>query len=304
MLTAIKTLHSKLFELEKWRIGIVHQSLSEILNSGVQPTNIEWFNCHRYDFVADPFLFTLDDQLYLACEVFDYLRGKGKLKCFDLAGREYPFFEAINALGGHKSYPLIVEHGGEYYAIPETSDRHEIALYRFDRESEQFLWHQALLSDGDYVDTSLVEHEGHWYLFTSGVRDPFTQRLFVADEFAGPYHEHPQSPICRDICGGRNGGAIVSLDNQYYRLGQNCDGAYGKSLLVMQINTLTPTQYAESVFNEIHAVEPYGDGIHTLSYCEGVTVIDAKVHTYYLLNLVKKMAFKLMERFDIERHYD
>lgn len=37
----------------------------------------------------------------------------------------------------------------------------------------------------------------------------------------------------------------------------------------MQINTLTPTQYAESVFNEIHAVEPYVDGIHTLSYCEG-----------------------------------
>lgn len=96
-------------------------------------------------------------------------------------------------MGGHKSYPLIVEHGGEYYAIPETSDRHEVALYRFDRESEQFLWHQALLSDGDYVDTSLVEYEGHWYLFTSGARDPFTQRLFVADEFAAPItniHNH------------------------------------------------------------------------------------------------------------------
>lgn len=304
VLTAIKTLHSKMFELEQWRIGIVHQSLNEVLTMGVQPNNMEWFPVQHYDFVADPFLFTLDHQQYLACEVFDYLRGKGKLKCFDLSGKEYPFFDAINALGGHKSYPLVMEHQGDYYAIPETSDRREVALYRFDRATQQFVWHQALLSGGDYVDTSVVEHQGYWYLFTSGASDPFTQHLFISDEFAGPYQEHPLSPICRDVCGGRNGGAILKHEGDLYRLGQNCDGGYGKSLLVIRINTLTPTDYSESYVNELHPVAPYSDGIHTLAHDGDTTIIDAKIHTYYLKNLLKKTIFKIMERFDIERPYD
>ncbi|WP_238118004.1 hypothetical protein [Vibrio cincinnatiensis] len=87
----MKTLYRKLFELEQWRIGVVDQTLAEVFQRGIRSEQVTWFPCHQYDFVADPFLFSLKGKPYLACEIFNYFSAKGKLRCYDLNGQEYLF---------------------------------------------------------------------------------------------------------------------------------------------------------------------------------------------------------------------
>lgn len=303
VLDSFKMLYRKLFELEQWRIGIVHQTLSDVMDSGLRAEHLTWFPCDKYDFVADPFLFHIKGTPYLACEVFNYLHGKGKLKCYDLTGREFPFFEAINQVKGHKSYPLVFNLGEHTYLIPETSDLNRVSLYQFNEALQQFTWQYDLLEGYDFVDTSIIHEGGFWYLFTSSAQDPYTQRLFLADSLTGEFSEHPCSPICHDLSGGRNGGAILRHNNQLYRCGQNGRGGYGKSLLLMQIEQLTPTQYQESLVKELTGLPPYADGLHTFACAGEHIVIDAKKHTYFLRNFFKKLAYKCLEHLNIERRY-
>jgi hypothetical protein len=303
VLDAMKTLYRKLFELEQWRIGVVDQTLAEVFQRGIRSEQVTWFPCHQYDFVADPFLFSLKGKPYLACEIFNYFSAKGKLRCYDLNGQEYPFFDEVNRVKGHKSYPLVFEHDGEIYLIPETSDLNAVSLYQFDDQKQRFIWQRHLIEGKDFVDTSIVQEDGYWYLFTSSAQDPYTQRLFVSEALTGVFSEHPQSPICCHRLGGRNGGAILRDHHQLYRFGQNGVGGYGKSLLVIKIERLTPTQYQESVVRELTGVSPYADGLHTFAYSGEHMVVDAKKHTYFLSNLFKKIVFKCLERLNIERRY-
>ncbi|WP_217427910.1 hypothetical protein, partial [Citrobacter werkmanii] len=51
---------------------------------------------------------------YIAYEEFNYLSGNAKLKCIDLNGSEFPFFDEINNNIGHKSFPYVFEVEGHY----------------------------------------------------------------------------------------------------------------------------------------------------------------------------------------------
>ncbi|MFV0450185.1 MAG: hypothetical protein ACK5MF_17350 [Vibrio sp.] len=270
----------------------------------MESNDIEWLKCNSFNFTADPFLFQIKGINYIACEVFDYTKGKGKLKCYDLQAQEQPFFVDINKIKGHKSYPMIFEHQDKTYLVPETSDLNCLSLYQYDNHLNKFIWIKNLLEGVDCIDSNIFHKDNCWYLFTSSAITPHQQRLFTAHSLSGPFYEHPCSPIRDNIRGGRNAGKIIENDGSIYRLGQNCDGAYGKSIYVMNIDILTPEKYQESYLNEITPVKPFDEGLHTLSASNGKLIIDAKIHTYYPTNFIKKLIFKIMGKFDLERQYD
>ncbi|WP_279152723.1 glucosamine inositolphosphorylceramide transferase family protein [Photobacterium iliopiscarium] len=288
----------KFIDQDFWRIGLIREHPLDVIINGLNSYDIHWFNFTDKDFEADPFVFTLNNKDYIAYEIFDYSHGNGKIECVDFYGNRYDFFEDVNKIVGHKSFPFIFEEEKELYSIIETSDLNEISLYKF--SGIKFEKIKVLLSDGKYIDSCIKKVDGVFYLFTSTSNDPFKQQLFFADTLLGNYQQHPCSPIANDNAFGRNGGPIIDRDNNYYRVCQNCAITYGGSLKVMKITTLSKTAYREEFFKDIMPVAPFSDGIHTLSYWGNITVIDSKNILTKYSNIFRKIKYLGMVKFGKE----
>ena len=288
----------KIIDQDFWRIGLIREHPLDVIINGLNSYDIHWFNFTDKDFEADPFVFTLNNKDYIAYEIFDYSHGNGKIECVDFYGNRYDFFEDVNKIVGHKSFPFIFEEEKELYSIIETSDLNEISLYKFN--GIKFEKIKVLLSDGKYIDSCIKKVDGVFYLFTSTSNDPFKQQLFFADTLLGNYQQHPCSPIANDNAFGRNGGPIIDRDNNYYRVCQNCAITYGGSLEVMKITTLSKTAYREEFFKDIMPVAPFSDGIHTLSYWGNITVIDSKNILTKYSNIFRKIKYLGMVKFGKE----
>ncbi|MCF7353041.1 hypothetical protein [Vibrio sp. CK2-1] len=297
----MKSLLSKFTTQDFWRIGLIQHNPISIIEHGLKEFDIQWFNFTEKDFEADPFIFMLGEKHFIAYEIFDYSHGNGKIECVDLKGKRYPFFDDINTITGHKSYPFIFEEAGDIYCIVETSDLNEITLYQFN--GSKFVKHKTLLSDGKYIDSNIKKINHVFYLFTSTADDPFKQLLFYSDTLLGGYQLHPASPIANDIKNGRNGGPIIEDNGQYYRVGQNCQHTYGGSLQVMKITTISNTEYQEQHFKDLMPVEPFSDGIHTLSYWGNTTVIDSKNILVKYSNIYRKIKYLFMVKLGIEKPF-
>jgi len=297
----LKAIVDKLFRLEEWQIGVVRDSH---FTDADFYQKVRWYNFAGYSFEADPFLFELDGLPYLAFEVYSYLVGQGKLKCFDLAGKEYDFFSDINTQNGHVSFPYMFEYQSELYLIPETSDQKVIKLYRFETENQKFTYVRDLLSGHEYVDSVLYPHQDGCYLFTSSNEAPTKQRLYRADELTSTFLEHPQSPIADSPQSGRNGGAILQHNSQLFRVAQTSEGSvYGRSILLMRIESLSRDEYREREWQELTPSAPFPDGLHTLNQCNGTWVIDAKRYSYAPTNIIIKLAHKLVPFFRPSTRY-
>lgn len=297
----MKEILNKLTQQDFWRIGLIRQNPIAIIEHGLKELDIQWFNFTRKDFEADPFIFMINKKHYIAYEIFDYSHGNGKIECVDLEGNRHPFFNDINTITGHKSYPFVFEEAGDLYCIVETSDLNEITLYKFN--GKKFVKTKTLLGDRKYIDTNIKKINDIFYLFTSTADDPFKQLLFYSDTLLGEYQIHPSSPIANDIRNGRNGGPIIEDKGLYYRAGQNCEHTYGGSLQIMKITAISPTEYQEQHFKDLMPVAPFPDGIHTISYWGNMTVIDSKNILVKYSNIYRKIKYLFMVKFSIEKSF-
>ncbi|HCB1853641.1 TPA: hypothetical protein MYQ28_003990 [Citrobacter freundii] len=287
----------KLFGQDIWRIGIASCDLSLVLDGELSKQKVKWLDINvKSDYEADPFIFKISEVYYVAYEDFNYISGNAKLKCIDLNGNEYPFFDEINKNLGHKSFPYIFEAEDGLYCIPEVGDRNGIYLYKFNSELKCFEFVRKILCDDMYVDSFIHNVNGVYYLFTSTINEPFKQRLFYSDSLLNDFVEHKMSPIVKNSRVGRNGGGMLCFDDKLYRVSQNCSKTYGGSLVVSKILYINPSDYKEKEHMEILPLSPYNNGIHTLSVKDEYIVFDGKIVKYRFSNVFRKLAYKLKIR--------
>lgn len=291
----LKSLKYKFFGQDVWRIGIIEAPFETVLELDDLSEKVTWVEINsRNDYEADPFVFKIEMNYYIAYEEFDYLQGNAKLNCIDLFGNKYDFFENINNIKGHKSFPCIYNDGGNIYCLPEEGDRGGLFLYKYNSSHGRFEYIAQLLGGGKYIDSCVTNINSMYYIFTSTITEPFKQKLFVANEITGPYVEHPASPITIDKSHGRNGGCVTFAENKIFRIAQNCSETYGGSISIFTIDEINSLKYRESLVREITPITPYNLGIHTISSLDDYTVIDGKNVKYNIGNLFRKTIYKLM----------
>ncbi|MFP2411104.1 glucosamine inositolphosphorylceramide transferase family protein [Citrobacter braakii] len=293
----LNKIYYKLFGQDIWRIGISSCDLSIVLDGQLPEQKIKWLDVNiKSDYEADPFIFKLSEVYYIAYEDFNYVSGNAKLKCIDLNGNEYPFFEEINKNVGHKSFPYVFEAEGELYCLPEEGDRNGLYLYRFNNGLSHFEFVRKVLCDDMYIDSFIHNLNGIYYLFTSTINEPFKQRLFYSDSLFSDFVEHKMSPIAKNSRVGRNGGGMLCCDDTLYRVSQNCTKTYGGSIVVSEVSHLSPDEYKENEYMEILPLSPYNNGIHTLSVKDEYIIFDGKKVKYRFSNVFRKLAYKLKIR--------
>lgn len=258
------------------------------------------FNPNATVILADPFLFVKGDTLYLFYEHLDKWFGTGRL-CMRATKDLTKWTEEVDVLVEpfHLSFPYVFEDRGKVYMLPETGGNKSIRLYEADDDTlTQWKLVKKLKDvEGPWYDSVIYKKDGKYYLFT-GSDDNVQQEehLFVSDNLMGPYLEHPMSPIYVGRDGGRNAGSIIEHGGKLYRPVQECIGSYGEQTSVMEIMTLTPTEYKELLYkkNIINTtIPPYKYGGHQWNQVEflgkRVVATDYREKNYNIIELVRRV---------------
>ncbi|OLP46164.1 glucosamine inositolphosphorylceramide transferase family protein [Rhizobium oryziradicis] len=198
-------------------------------------------------FIADPFFLHHGNAWHLFFEILNHDRGLGEIgyaSSPDVLHWTYQGVVLREAF--HLSYPLVFEHAGEIYMVPETLGAGAVRLYR--AEPFPMHWvHVADLLSGTLADPTPFHFSGRWWMF--GCDTPHTHdhlSLFHADHLFGPWHPHPANPIvARDNRRARPAGRVVSINGVLHRFAQDCGQRYGGAVRAFAISQLTADTYRE-----------------------------------------------------------
>ena len=215
------------------------------------------------EFVADPFMIREPPTWYMFFEVFNEHSRRGEIGVATSSDAlHWRYGGIVLAEPFHLSYPHVFAFDSQYYMIPESGEARSIRLYKAEHFPTEWKLAATLVAGGTFVDSSIVRYDSTWFLFTEArpsVND--TLALYYADTLAGPWHEHPQSPI---VSNGphisRPAGRIVASNGKLFRYAQDDSPSYGTQVFAFEITDLTTASYGERPVGHFPIVGPGRDG--------------------------------------------
>ena len=220
-----------------------------------------------YSFLADPF--PGSDQSVVRAEGLSRRTRLGEIVELDV--RDLEFRRAV-LRGGHFSYPFSVVVDERELLVPEVAGH--LPASWFEETVDGWVSRPFEgLEDRRIVDPTILFHLDRWYLFCGLVGSEGDElHLFHAPRIEGPFHTHPRNPIVVDPTRARMGGSLVSEGGRLLRLGQDCSRAYGDGLTICSIESLSPTEYRETVVGSVRCRGAKGP--HTLNRIGDDFVLD------------------------------
>jgi hypothetical protein len=281
---------------EMWNVGVVHAPIASFLQPAYEP-RITWVPPPRGNrFYADPFIVARDGRFELLMEEFDYARNQGYITSVSTCGRNFEAARVLIDEGVHMSYPFPLRYGNDLYCIPESRRSRCVALYRFDAADNAWRRVQTLIDDFAALDSTVIQHQGRWWLFCTCQDDLPECKLYLwhAADLFGPWRPHRMNPVKCDVRSSRPGGTPFWLDGALYRPTQDSSVSYGCALTINRVLQLTADHFEEKPVAHIDRVPGrYSDGVHTLSGADGITVLDAKRMIFVPDLALRRLRFKL-----------
>ena len=224
-------------------------------------------------FCADPFLFRHDGCNWLFYETVLKRSRKGVLGCLGEVDGKWVQQGKVLEQPWHLSYPQVFEEDGRIYMIPEESDRGRGSVNLYVATDFPRGWvKRATLIDRPFCDSTLLKHDGHWYMACCPITENGTAELWHADFLLGPWKRHPQyMNINQSKRLRRCGGRFITRDGKLYRVAQDCNGFYGKRLFMVPVLEISPAAYREG---EAHVL--WDKSMPPYSYCHTYNEIDVE----------------------------
>ena len=240
----------------------------------------KWLPGRPDGFWADPFLIDRDGSSWLYFENFETLKNKATLSVARItdAGDLEDLRTALER-DYHLSYPHVFAHAGEVFMIPESAQAGTVDLYRARHFPHDWVRECTLLNLRT-VDSTVFEHEGRWYMFSSPITVagavPLTY-LWSAPSLTGPWKLVTSQPLDTNPLRARSAGPIFSHDGVVWRPSQDCSTTYGDGLAFNKIESLQMApRERESIFIEA-AVLPGLSHLHSYSRAGEWEAIDGRL---------------------------
>lgn len=267
-----------------WRIGIAEAPIA-VAARRLGDTPIHWLpEGAPFTFLADPFGLWRDDRLHVFVEAYDYRTRHGVIDALTfapdltLAARKTVLREPW-----HLSYPFVVEADGETWMLPEAHRSGSLTVYRAADFPDGWEPAARLELDTPAVDATPFRHGGLWWLAyaPSGSQAMKQGRLHLAyaEALTGPWRVHPGNPLRIDLASSRPGGTPFVDGGALTLPVQDCTSTYGGAIRLLRIHELTPDRFTSEAGPPLAAPASagrYADGLHTLSACGDLTLIDVK----------------------------
>ena len=268
--------------VQHWRVAsrVNSQPLYEV-DSESDSSGFRWIEAPKGHYWADPFPFEHQDRYWAFFEDYSYKEKRGSIACSEVSpqGELGPPLLCLDHAGKHYSYPYIFRAGSEIFMVPESFDSDSVDLYHCCQFPDQWV-REATLFEGKFVDTTIWEHEGLWWMATTSA-DPNPGAgcllLFYSASLAGDWHFHPANPISTDIRYLRCAGRVIQMQNRLIRPSQSGAPDYGYSITFNEITELSTRQYSERPLKTITPEAWAGlAGIHTYNRAGNVEFIDGR----------------------------
>ena len=273
-----------------WTVGIVPERIDRLTPQRLHALRdqVVWLpDPGAWRYYADPFALRRGDTLHVFVEAFDYRTRPAHLQRLDLhlpSGR-WSAPRVVLRRPFHLSYPFVLDWQGEAWMIPESAKGNELSLYRGNAALDQWTRVTALLPDLPVVDASLAHHEGLWWLFYGLLgaqqRDRSQLHAAFAPQLQGPWTPHSANPVFSDALRSRPGGTpFVGQDGCLMLPLQDSSRTYGGALRLLTFSQLSPERVAVKVLPDQYTGDlvslSHRDGLHTLSACGDLTLLDVK----------------------------
>lgn len=244
-------------------------------------SGFRWVDPPKDHFWADPFAFEHEGQDWAFFEDYSYKVRRAGIACapISLSGELGTPLVCLEDPAHHYSYPHIFRAGSEIFMVPEAVDSNCVSLFRCEEFPNRWI-KEAVLLEGKFVDTTIWEHDGLWWLMTTSA-EPSSRAgvllLFYSESRRGEWHFHPSNPISTDIRRNRGGGAILRNGDRMIRTSQACAPSYGYSIGFNEITALSTQRYEERLVRTIGPEHWKGlAGIHTYNHAGRVELIDGR----------------------------
>jgi len=186
----------------------------------------------------------------------------------------------------HLSYPFVFEWQDQLYLIPESAENQTIELYRCKEFPFDWEYSHDLMENVLAYDTTLIEHDGIWWLFANmqqhaGASSWDELCLFYSDSpISTKWFPHPMNPVVSDVRYARPAGKVFSKNEKLFRPSQNSSHRYGYGLNICEIIEMSTTSYKEKVIRKVlpdwhHSLRC----VHTFSQTDDLVMIDAICRT-------------------------
>jgi hypothetical protein len=214
----------------------------------------------RAAFVADPFMIHDFSQYFMFFEVMDSTTGKASIGLATSAtGSVWEYKRTVLTEPFTVSYPYVFKWDDDYFMLPETYQANAVRLYRATEFPDTWTFVGNLVTGRPLNDPSIVRVNNRWWLF-AGERDD-TLRLYHADKLAGPWVEHPESPIVRgDPTRARPAGRLLLVEGRLFRMSQRDRPDYGSQVRVFEVVELSTGDYEETELPESPILRGTGRG--------------------------------------------
>jgi hypothetical protein len=279
---------------KKWKVSTAPcppDALAAVAEGGDFPAPDRWRTIptgKRYAYYADPF-FSAEPPGILV-EALDRRSGIGELVLVE--GESH---RRISEGGNHYSYPSTISAGGRQLILPEIAQWSPTRLYELAAERLRDVGPLRVAGNPHIADPTLIEHEGHFYLFGSPVAQGTNAlSLWTSASLDGLFELHPQSPLRISPRGGRMAGALLRVDGRTIRFGQSFERFYGDGIIAFEVEALTPHAYRERMIGEIRFRDRIGP--HTLNVREGELVFDWYRHEFDPLVAVRRLLSRTRRR--------
>lgn len=233
-------------------------------------------------FWADPHSLHVNGRYYIFVEEYLYRAKKAHIAVIEMdeQGRCKAPVRVLEA-DYHLSYPFVFEWQGQYYMVPESAENESVSLYECVSFPYEWRFKMHLMRGVHAVDTTLLRHEGRWWLFTGMNEDwaalPLVKLyLFSSSElFTMDWQPHPMNPIVSDEMIARPAGRLYTRDGALFRPTQVFSTMYGSGFDLNEVVTLTETEYREKPAASVRPDwDPRIEATHTYTRDGQLTVID------------------------------
>ena len=233
-------------------------------------------------FWADPFVVNKDNESYVFFEELCYTDWKGYIAYIKM-NKDKSFTKPKKVLQKdyHLSYPFIFQYKNDYYMIPESAENRTIELYKCKNFPAQWEFQKNIMQDMRACDTTLIEYEGRWWMFSvmcahDKCMNTEDLHIFYSDDpLSNNWTAHQNNPVVSDATNARPAGKLFTSEGKLYRPSQSCAAIYGKGLNINEIVELSTTTYKEKKIHEDSAEwSSRIEGLHTYNSDGKLSVSD------------------------------
>jgi len=249
----------------------------------------------RY-WMADPFLYERNGEIYVFYEMWDFFRGRGVI-AYSKINEDFSVTKPKIVINEryHLSFPNIFDWEGETYIIPESCGNNCVQLYRCVDFPD--VWENCgMLVQSLYAcDSVLMRDKNNLFLHTNVIAknncghvpscfvESIMYPVLIPDSSKKEFGELEAVSCSVGDYGIRNAGSPFYYGESLYRVGQDCRGGkYGGGICIFKVDSVKPYKesFVKAVSSDdmaehvVNAKDKFFYGFHTYNISSKYEVID------------------------------